>query len=129
MNKTKIEKKLKRKTNPELVETIIKGKKKNNWLKISHLISIPTRKKVNINLRDIDNQAEEGKIIIVPGKVLASGELTKKIKIAALSFSRAVEEKIKKTGSEIITINEEIKNNPDAKEIQIINKRIGRKNE
>lgn len=129
MRKTKIEKKLKRKTNPELVETIIKAKKKNNWLELANFVSTPKRRRVSVNLRDINSQAESGKTIVVPGKVLGSGELTKKIKIVALSFSQASADKIKKSGSEIVTISQEIEKNPEGKNIQLIVKRGGRKNE
>ncbi len=48
--KTKIEKQLKRKINPELVETIIAAKKHKGWLEVSSILSSPKRKKININL-------------------------------------------------------------------------------
>lgn len=128
MNKTKIEKKLKRKTNPELVRTIISGKKKDNWLGVTHIISGPRRKQVKLNLRDINDQSKDNETIVVPGKVLGDGEITKKIKIVALSFSKSAEEKLKKAGIEMKKIKEEIEKNPEAKNIIILNERI-RKNE
>ena len=127
--KTRIENKLKRKTNPELVKTIISAKKKENWLEVANLVSTPKRKRASVNLRDIESQAEEGKIIVIPGKVLSSGELTKKLKIVALTFSEVALEKIKKAGGSVSYIKDEIKNNSEAKNIQIINKRSKKKNE
>jgi len=39
---------------------------------------------------------KEGETVVVPGKVLNVGELTKKVEVAAFSFSQSAEEKIKK---------------------------------
>ena len=96
MRKTKIEKKLKRKTNEELVRTIIKAKKNEKWLEVSSALSIPKRKAISANLNEIENEAVHGETIVVPGKVLGKGDLSKKIKISAFSFSKGAVEKIKK---------------------------------
>ena len=125
--KTKIERKLKRKTNPELVDTIIVCKKNSAWLEIAHLISTPARKQVALNLRDINAQAKDGQTILIPGKVLSSGNLDKKLKIIALSFSASAIDKLKKSKSDYLTILEEIKKNPNAKDINILNKSISKK--
>ena len=125
--KTKIEKKLRRKTNPELVETIIACKKHPKWLSVAHLVSMPARKQVALNLRDINTQAKDSQTIVVPGKVLSEGNLDKKIKIVSLSFSNSALNKLKKSKCEHFTILEEIKKNPDAKDINILTKQISRK--
>ena len=59
---------------------------------------------------------------MVPGKILSQGDLDKKIKVVALGFSEKAEEKLKKLGLEIFTILEEIKKNPEAKELEILSK-------
>ena len=120
MKKTKIEKKLKRKTKIELVETIISSKKKKAWLETSHKISGPKRKQISVNLDQIDEKAENGDVIVIPGKVLGIGNISKKIKIAALSFSEKAKETLKEKKIEFLTINEEIKKNPDGKKIKIL---------
>ncbi len=70
----------------------------------------PNTKKVPVvNLYDIDRQAitnklekKEGKLYFeFAGKVLATGILTVPVIIKALSWSKNVEEKIKKVGAEI----------------------------
>jgi large subunit ribosomal protein L18e len=121
MNKTKIEKKLKRKTNPELVSTIISAKKNDKWLKVAHLISMPKRKQMAMNLGEINKQAKDGETIVICGKVLSVGELNKKVKVVALGFSKEAKEKLKKNKIEIAIIEEEIKKNKDAKNIHILN--------
>jgi large subunit ribosomal protein L18e len=118
--KTTIEKQLQKKTNPELVKTIIEAKKKKNWLEIAVLLSSPRANRININLDKINEEAKEGEIAVIPGKVLSQGELNKKIKIVALSFSKMAREKISKAKGESLTILEEIKKNPEAKNVRFL---------
>ena len=118
--KTKIEKQTKRKTNKELIQSIINAKKNKEWLEVAGIISTPKRKRININLEKIDKESKEGETILVPGKVLSQGEINKKIKIVALGFSKKAREKLSKSKIGISSINEEIKKNPGAKGIKIL---------
>jgi large subunit ribosomal protein L18e len=118
--KTLIEKQLRRKTNPELVETIIAAKKAKAWGEIVGLISTPRKRHISINLSEIDKKAKQGDIIVIPGKVLSQGEISKKIKIVALNFSEKAREKLLKSDSEAISMLKEIKSNPEAKGIKIL---------
>ncbi len=118
---TKIEKQLKRKTNQELVKTIIAAKKSKGWKKIAEILSGSRKKRKNANLEKINKEAKEGEKIIILGKVLSNGELTKKVKIIALDFSDKAKEKILKIKGDASTILDEIKKNPEAKEIRILN--------
>ena len=119
-SKSLIEKQLKRKTNPELVETIIAAKKKKAWEKVAGLISPPRKKHTSINLGEIEKKSKQGEIVVIPGKVLSQGEISKKIKIVALNFSEKAREKLIKSGSEAISILKEIKSNPEAKNLKIL---------
>ncbi len=120
--KTKIDEQLKRKNNPELVKTILDAKKKNKWLDVAGILSSPKINRVNVNLNKINENAKEGETVVVPGKVLSQGEIDKKIKVVAFSFSEKAKEKILKAKGEVSTILEEIKKNPDAKGIKILGK-------
>ena len=117
---TKIKKQIKKKTNSELVETILKAAKNEKWFQVAQIISGPRRKRMNLNLDEIDNIANDGETIVVPGKVLSQGELNKKIKIVALNFSKNAKEKLSRSKKDFATIEEEIKKNPDGKGIRII---------
>lgn len=118
--KTQIEKKLKRKTDKDLVETIIAGKKKDSWNIVAHKISKPSRKQTDLNLDEINERSKEGDIIIIPGKVLGMGEVNKKIKISALAYSESAKEKLTKNKIDFNLIGEEIKSNIEAKNIKIL---------
>jgi len=124
MNKTKIERKLRRKTNPDLVKTIINSKKSEAWVKISHIISRPRRKKISLNLDEISAQCKDGESVLIPGKVLGTGNIDKKVKIIALYYSESAREKLKKSKIEALHIDEEMKKNPEAKNIKILVERV-----
>jgi len=119
-SKAQIEKQLEKKTNPELVKTIIEAKKKKNWLEVAAALSGPRAKRMSMNLNKINEEAKDGEIVVIVGKVLSQGELNKKIKIVALGFSEMAKEKISKAKGDALTILEEIKKNPDAKNVRFL---------
>lgn len=106
-----------KKTNPELVKTIYLAKK-NNHLELAKILAGSTRQQVKINLTELNDSNEKN--IIVPGKVLGSGDIKKKLNVSALSFSKGAEEKLKKQGCEIKTIRKEIETNPELKGVKIL---------
>jgi large subunit ribosomal protein L18e len=119
-SKTKINKQLRKKGNPELVETIMDARKNKGWYRVSEILSSPRKNKLQKNLNIINKESKDGETIVIPGKVLSVGELDKKIRIIALSFSKNAREKILKSGGKVSTIFEEIKKNPEAKEVKIL---------
>ena len=118
-SKAKIEKNLQKKTSSELVETIIAAKKAKGWQEVASLLSSPRRQRKGVNLSYIEQKAE-GEAVVVPGKVLSMGELNKKVKVIALSFSSGAKEKLLKSKHEISTLLEEVKKNPEAKGVNIL---------
>ena len=120
---SRIEKKLKRKTNEELVETIISAKKKDSWRDLAHKISIPKRKRTDLNLGEINSLSSDDDLIVVPGKVLGMGDIEKKIKISALGYSENAKKKLKQAKIEFNFLKEEIKSNPNAKKMKILERK------
>lgn len=119
-SKTKIGKQIRNKRNPELVETVLEARKNSGWFRISEILTSPRKNKVEKNLSFINSEAKEGDSIVVPGKVLSVGEMDKKVKVIALNFSGSAKDKILKAGGKISTIIEEIKKNPEAKGIKVL---------
>jgi len=120
ISKTKIKFNLKRKTNPEVSETLALALKNKNWLQIAKIISSSRRKYSKVNLLDIEKQTTTGDTVIVVGKVLGQGDVSKKIRVCALGFSKSALEKLKKTKSEVVSISEEIKKNSKAEGLKLI---------
>lgn len=112
-------------TNPELMNLIIELKtlaiqeNKKIWKRVATDLEKPTRERRVVNLIRIDKNAKEDEIALIPGKVLAGGDLTKKTTIAAYQFSGQALDKINKIGK-AITIKELMKQNPRGNKVRII---------
>lgn len=112
-------------TNPRLQNLIKELKKKavehkvEVWKRIAEDLEKPSRQRRIVNLYNINKHTKENETIIVPGKVLAIGDLDHSVIVAAFGFSNAALEKINKIGK-AITINELIQESPKGKRIRII---------
>lgn len=120
ISRTKIKQRLEKKTNPIVKTTLSSGLKNEKWVPVIKIISGSTRKYASVNLQDIDKKTKLGDTVVIPGKVLAAGEISKKVRICSLSISVSAREKLKKTKSEYASIIDEIKINPKAEGIKII---------
>jgi large subunit ribosomal protein L18e len=113
-------------SNPYLKELISNLKersfKENShiWSAVAEKLEKPTRKKIEVNLSDIERNSDKNDSIVVPGVVLSSGSLTKSVNVAAWRFSDAAKEKIKKSKGKIMTIDELAKENPKGTGVKIL---------
>lgn len=114
-SKTKIEKQTKKKTNPELVETLRLLKKHKAWLGVAAILSTTRKNHVAVNLDNITQDC------VVAGKVLSQG-YAPKTKVVAFAFSERAKEKILNAGGKVMYIKDEIKSNPEMKGLKILTK-------
>ena len=114
------------KTNPVLIDLINQLKKLSIekeapiWKDIALRLEKSSKNWSEVNLNRISTYINDKETALIPGKVLSTGELTKKVSIAAWSFSEQSLEKIKKAGGTSMTIEELMKKNPDGKNIRIM---------
>ncbi|MDO8509186.1 MAG: 50S ribosomal protein L18e [Nanoarchaeota archaeon] len=120
ISKNKLKIRLRKKTNPELAETIRLAVKNSDWSKIAQILSASTRQFSAVNLSRINEESKAGDTLVIPGKVLSKGNLTKKLKICALAISVQAKEKLKESKSDFVYLAQEIKTNPKAEGIKII---------
>ena len=73
-----------------------------------------------MNILFVIGYINKNETALIPGKVLSPGNLTKKVSIAAWSFSDKAEEKIKEAGGKSMSIEELVKTNPKGKDIRIL---------
>ena len=115
-----------RKTNPHLITLIQDLKNKSFehdaaiWKDIALRLEKPSRNWAEVNLSKIERYVEENEVALVPGKVLSSGRLTKKVMVAAWDFSDKAREKIQKAGGKCLSIEELVKEKPDGKGVRIV---------
>lgn len=109
-------------TNPIMQKTIVelKMQKAKLWKLVARELEKPTRSRREVNLSRIQRFAKAGEVVLVPGKVLAAGELHKKINVAAWNFSAGAIVKIKAAGGKTLTISELLKTNPKGTNVKVI---------
>jgi len=108
---------MRKKRNPEIVETIELAKKKG-LLDLAKKLSAPISQYRGVNLDELGKVKES--MVMVVGKVLGQGEINRKIKVSALGFSEQAKEKLKKASCEIRSIRDEIEDNENLKEVKIL---------
>jgi len=119
ISNTKLKARALRKTNPVLKETILAARKNSAWNAVAKALSSSTKSYSAKNLGEIDKETKAGDTVIIIGKVLSDGELSKKLRICALSASEKAQQKIKSQKSELVSILEEITKNPKAEGVKI----------
>lgn len=94
--------------------------KRSFWKNVSAFLLKSRSSRVAVNLAKIDKYTEEHDTVLIPGKVLSSGDLTHPITIAAFSYSKKAFKKIEKIGGEFIFIEELMKRNPTGSKIKLL---------
>ncbi|MCH8066984.1 MAG: 50S ribosomal protein L18e [Nanoarchaeota archaeon] len=113
-------------TNPLLQDLIGELKKRSNeqsvnlWKRVALDLERPTRNRRAVNLSRINRYTKENEVIVVPGKVLGSGNLNHKLTISAYQFSEQAKDKLEKNGSQIVNLLDLSKEKPNGKKIRII---------
>ena len=113
-------------TNPELVKLVDSLKKQGReskaevWRDIAERLVKSRRRRVVVNLSRLNRYTSRNEVVAVPGKVLAAGEITHPITVAAFTFSGKAEEKIKAARGKCVSFSDLAKKNPKGSNIKII---------
>ena len=108
-------------TNQELFDIISQLKKYSTktgvgtFKAVAAKLAGPASQRAQVNLSKIDKVVKAGETIIVPGKVLGDGQLSKKVNIIAYSISSSALDKLKSSQSTYTSINDYLSKNPKDK--------------
>ena len=97
-------KQISRKSNSELVKTIdeLKRASRENdapiWKSIAKKLEGPNRNWPVVNVSKIEYNASKNGKVVIPGKLMGSGTLSKKVTVSAYSFTKSAVEKIEGAG-------------------------------
>lgn len=89
------------------------------WRKISKKLSRARKDRISPNLFRINKKTKENDIVVIPGKVLGMGELDHTITIACLDCSKSARQKIESSGSNLISIEELLEQNPKGSGVKV----------
>ncbi len=113
-------------TNPELTNTIGYLKRKGRqtqtplWMSVASYLGKSRRTRIVLNLGQVARHSKEGDVVVVPGKVLGSGEPTAKLTIAAFKFSPRALVKVEKAGGRCIPISRLVEENPQGTKVKLL---------
>jgi len=94
-------------------------KKVKIWKRIAEDLEKSTRQRRVVNLYKLSRNTKDKDVIIVPGKVLGTGDLDHSVSVAAFSFSEDAFRKISEKGK-ALSIKDLMKSNPDGKNVRIM---------
>jgi large subunit ribosomal protein L18e len=112
--------------NPQLVNLTRLLRKKSRehkagvWKVVSDFLEKPRRRRVAVNLSQLNRYTSDGDVVVVPGKTLGTGLLSHPLTVASFSFSKLVVEKIERAGGRCIGVEELVAENPGGKKVKVI---------
>ena len=107
----------------QMVKELKQASTKNDapiWLKLAKLALKTSSSKRVVNLTRINDFTKEGEVIVVPGKILGTGNVSHKITLSSFSISNSAAKKIIESGGNIISFKEMIEKFPTGKGVRII---------
>ena len=113
-------------TNPQLTELIEQLRKESRekqapiWIDVADYLARSRSQRVAVNLSNINRNTEKADVVVVPGKILASGNLDHALTVAAFEASAQAVEKLEAVKAKYITIPELLKQNPKGSKVKII---------
>ena len=102
------------------LKTLAIEKKVPLWKRVATELERPSKDKREINIFKLEKHVKEGDIVVVPGKILGTGNLTKKITVVAWSLSDSAKEKIISANGEILTIEKLMETNPQGSKVKLM---------
>ena len=107
----------------QMVKELKQASTKNDapiWLRLAKLALKTSVSKRVVNLTQINDVTKEGEVIVVPGKILGTGNVSHKITLSSFSISNSAAKKIIESGGNIIGFKEMIEKFPTGKGVRII---------
>jgi large subunit ribosomal protein L18e len=90
------------------------------WLKASQVLSNPGSTKVAVNLGRISRISSDGQAVFVPGKVLGTGLIDKKLTVGAFAFSSSARSKIEASGGSALSVEQFLKKFPKGSGVKLV---------
>jgi large subunit ribosomal protein L18e len=103
-----------------MLERAAKKQEAPIWDEASRLLSGETKNRVEVNIGRISRIAAEGEALFVPGKVLGTGVVDKKVTVGAFSFSESARSKLQSVGGSALTIEQFLKKYPKGSGVRLV---------
>lgn len=113
-------------SNPVLRRTTVmlerEGKKQKApiWGDASEFLSNPAGLRVEVNIGRLSRIAKQNEAVFVPGKVLGTGVVDKKLVVGAYSFSASARSKLESAGGSALSVEEFVKKYPKGSGVKLV---------
>ena len=113
-------------TNPQLIDLIRLLKKENKekqapiWLDVADHLAKSRSQRIAVNLSKINRHTKHADVVVVPGKILASGNINHAVTVASFAISEKAKAKLGAVKAKNITIPELLAKNPKGSKVRII---------
>jgi len=107
----------------QMVKLLKQASVKNDapiWSRLAKLALKTSSARRVVNLTKINDVTKENDVIVVPGKVLGTGNVLHKVTLSSFSISNSAAKKIIESGGKIISFSEMIEKFPTGKGVSII---------
>lgn len=117
---------LEHKTRPALVALVQDLKRKSweadapIWRDVAKRLEKPTKHRIGVNVSRVERVLGDNEVALVPGKLLATGTVTRPLKVAAFAFSQSAKSKVEAAGGRCLTITQLALENPSGKNVRIV---------
>jgi large subunit ribosomal protein L18e len=90
------------------------------WKDIARRFEAPRQNYAEINISKLNRYSSADEVVLVPGKVLGSGDIGHSVEVGALGFSASAKDKIASAGGKSMTIEELMAKNPSGSGVRIL---------
>jgi len=115
-----------RKENPELVHALLELRRAAKhhdapiWGTVASKLARPRHAVDPVNVGHLDRLSGPHDTVVVPGKLLADGRITKPLTVAAFHYSKGAREKIQRAGGTALALHELLKAKPTGTGVHIV---------
>jgi len=113
------------KENSELVRLIVelrrtaRSHKAPIWTSVADRLERPRHQALPVNVGHLERLTDAGETVVVPGKLLAEGRLSKKLTVAAFAYSKEARGKIHAAGGVAISVHDLLRTRPDGAGVRL----------
>lgn len=115
-----------REKNPELHRVVVELRRAAHahrapiWSSVADRLERARHQRPPMNVGQLARVTAPEEVVVVPGKLLAEGPLSKRLTVAALSYSAAARAKVHAAGGTALSISELVKAKPDGAGVRLL---------
>lgn len=115
-----------RKKNTELVRLVVDLRRAARshdaplWGSVADRLERPRHRATPLNVGHLERLTRADETVVVAGKLLAAGPLSKRLTVAALAYSEEARAKIHAAGGSAVSLHELLKSRPDGAGVRLL---------